>query len=104
MLPNQIKQSDVLDIIFEHRNKSYGAYALRKSYNKRLALALLSHCLSRQCSAYCNCFIGATEPIYTTTINIDDTHLIDLAPTPPPQQPLPAGACTTVPGSLSGDN
>lgn len=27
-------QSDLLDILFENRNKNYGAYALRKSYNK----------------------------------------------------------------------
>ncbi len=32
----KILQSDVLDIIFENRNKNYGAYALRKFYNNRL--------------------------------------------------------------------
>ena len=31
-----ILKSDVLDIIFEHRNKSYGAYNLRKFYDNRL--------------------------------------------------------------------
>lgn len=31
-----IMKSDVLDIIFEKRNKSYGAYTLRKFYNNRL--------------------------------------------------------------------
>ncbi len=36
MLPDTIMQSDVLDILFEHRNKNYGAYALRKSYNKTI--------------------------------------------------------------------
>lgn len=35
-----ILQSDVLDIIFEHRNKDYGAYPLRKFYNNRLYKAL----------------------------------------------------------------
>src|SRR6478672_5548847 len=35
-----ILQSNVLDIIFEHRNKSYGAYALRKFYDNRLYKAL----------------------------------------------------------------
>jgi len=34
--------TDVLDIIFEGRNKSYGAYDLRKSYNKRITTALLA--------------------------------------------------------------
>lgn len=37
---NAILQSDVLDIIFENRNKLYGAYALRKFYNDRLYKAL----------------------------------------------------------------
>jgi len=39
---NKILNSDVLDIIFDGRNKDYGAYELRKTYNKRLALALAS--------------------------------------------------------------
>lgn len=35
-----ISQMDMLDILFRERNKSYGAYNLRKTYNKRLAIAL----------------------------------------------------------------
>ncbi len=35
-----ILKSDVLDIIFENRNKTYGAYTLRKFYNNRLYTAL----------------------------------------------------------------
>ncbi len=31
-----ILKSDVLDILFEHRNKAYGAYNLRKFYDNRL--------------------------------------------------------------------
>ena len=37
---NKILSADVLDIIFEGRNKDYGAYELRKSYNKRLVVSL----------------------------------------------------------------
>ena len=40
MTTNQLLQSNLLDIIFENRNKDYGAYALRKGYEKRLLLAL----------------------------------------------------------------
>jgi periplasmic protein TonB len=36
----QILTADVLDIIFEGRNKAYGAYELRKTYNKRILTAL----------------------------------------------------------------
>lgn len=41
MQANKILQSDLLDIIFEDRNKAYGAYELRKQYSKRIAKALL---------------------------------------------------------------
>jgi protein TonB len=40
MLPDKILQSDLLDILFENRNKTYGAYALRRSYNKTIASAI----------------------------------------------------------------
>lgn len=33
-------QANLLDIVFENRNKDYGAYALRYGYNKRLLVAL----------------------------------------------------------------
>ena len=34
MEPNKILKSDVLDLLFENRNKEYGAYELRRKYNK----------------------------------------------------------------------
>jgi periplasmic protein TonB len=37
----QIMKSDVIDIIFENKNKAYGAYHLRKFYDRRLHKALL---------------------------------------------------------------
>ena len=41
MEANKILGSDILDIIFEGKNKSYGAYQLRKDYNKTLTKALI---------------------------------------------------------------
>jgi protein TonB len=40
MKNKEILQADLLDILFENRNKAYGAYALRKYYNHRLQWAL----------------------------------------------------------------
>ena len=40
MESNKIMQADVLDILFEGRNKEYGAYDLRKTYNGRLLKAI----------------------------------------------------------------
>jgi periplasmic protein TonB len=40
MTSNEILKADMLDILFDNRNKQYGAYALRKTYNNRLGTAL----------------------------------------------------------------
>lgn len=40
MEANKILQADLLDVVFEGRNKDYGAYELRKKYNRRIILAL----------------------------------------------------------------
>lgn len=40
MNASTILHAHLLDIIFENRNKDYGAYELRKSYNHRILLAL----------------------------------------------------------------
>ena len=41
MEANKILNADILDIIFEGKNKSYGAYQLRKNYSKTLTKALI---------------------------------------------------------------
>lgn len=41
MNTNQILSSSLLDILFQNRNKSYGAYELRKTYPQRIGRALL---------------------------------------------------------------
>ena len=38
---NKILSADILDIVFDGKNKEYGAYDLRKTYNKRLTTALI---------------------------------------------------------------
>jgi periplasmic protein TonB len=40
MTSNEILKADVLDIVFDNRNKNYGAYVLRKYYNNRLLIAM----------------------------------------------------------------
>jgi protein TonB len=41
MEPNQIKDADILDILFDGRNKEYGAYELRKTYNRRMVKSMI---------------------------------------------------------------
>jgi protein TonB len=40
---NKIQSADILDIIFDGRNKEYGAYELRKTYNSRMTKALVGN-------------------------------------------------------------
>ncbi|RYY95824.1 MAG: energy transducer TonB, partial [Chitinophagaceae bacterium] len=42
MTHTDILRASLLDILFERRNKQYGAYVLRKFYARRLSLALCS--------------------------------------------------------------
>ena len=41
MESNKILSADFLDLLFEGKNKQYGAYDLRKTYSKRMTTALL---------------------------------------------------------------
>ena len=42
MEANKILNADILDIIFDGKNKAYGAYQLRKTYNSRMVKALIA--------------------------------------------------------------
>jgi protein TonB len=82
MQPEKILQSDVLDILFENRNKDYGAYTLRREYDTRLgkavliafSLAALLLLLSYSFKKKTNTLIN---PLFT------DIHIM-----PPPPKPL----------------
>src|ERR1700730_6288647 len=41
MEKDKILSADFLDILFDGRNKDYGAYDLRRNYNKRIRTALI---------------------------------------------------------------
>ncbi|MEO8568679.1 MAG: energy transducer TonB [Ginsengibacter sp.] len=41
MEANHILSANLLDIIFDGKNKDYGAYQLRKTYNKRISISLI---------------------------------------------------------------
>jgi protein TonB len=40
MTSHEIQKADLLDIIFDGRNKQYGAYALRRQYHQRLGISV----------------------------------------------------------------
>lgn len=80
MEANKILQSDVLDILFENRNKTYGAYELRRTYNKRVAYAFAGM------SILCGVFIAASifagskktttdKPMYVKDVSLSKAEI-----------------------------
>lgn len=94
MEANKIMNADFLDILFEGRNMSYGAYTLRKTYNKRLtkAIALMfAICLAVLAGAFAAKKIHDAKP---KKLIVQDMSLADLNPPekkvePPPPPPPP---------------
>ena len=94
MEANKILQSDVLDILFENRNKTYGAYELRRTYNKRVAYAFAGM------SILCGVFIAASifagskktttdKPMYVKDVSLVDAKKDEPKETPKIEQPKP---------------
>ncbi len=94
----KILKADFLDILFEDRNKSYGAYELRKKYDKRvrnsiLAMAALALLIVGSYLIYMNSRGSNneknTKPVIED-IKLEDVKLPDDPKTPPPPPPPPA--------------
>lgn len=94
----KILKSDFLDILFENRNKDYGAYELRKRYDKRvrnsiLATAGIALLIVGSYLIYSNLRGGdnsaSVKPI-VEDIKLEDVKLPDDPKTPPPPPPPPA--------------
>ena len=92
MEANKILNADVLDIIFDGKNKSYGAYQLRKNYNKTLTKALII-----TASILLLIFIGTVFANIISSddqkeFNVIDTQMAEIKkdePPPPPPPPPP---------------
>ena len=88
MTANQILKADFLDILFEHRNKEYGAYDIRKAYPKNLTKALVMMLLF----VLALCLYVLSQPKKTIfreiPINLTPDHnLENLKPKPPEKVP-----------------
>jgi protein TonB len=92
MEANQILKSDILDIIFEGKNKEYGAYDLRKTYNKRITIAMIATILAviffLVASALANKFKPKDNAIEIQTKDLALQQIqVDEPPPPPPPPP-----------------
>ena len=95
---NKILSADFLDILFEGRNKEYGAYELRKTYNERIKYALIGTVVI--CALLLlGTFIANTASKKKADIVVADVVLDNVAkeekkpelppPPPPPKQEPP---------------
>ncbi|HEX2845333.1 MAG TPA: energy transducer TonB, partial [Chitinophagaceae bacterium] len=98
MEANKILSSDLLDLVFEGRNKDYGAYELRKRYNKRITMALIITAsvalLALIGSIVASEFKGnSNEKLEIKEVTIQDLKQEEepkeLPPPPPPKPPDP---------------
>ena len=91
MTNKEIMQASLLDILFEGRNKDYGAYALRRTYNHRLIIAILSSLALVSCLLLLNSFHKKNEQTVASTPKKDSVviRLIEI-PIEKPKEPEPA--------------
>jgi len=93
---NKILSADVLDIIFDGKNKQYGAYELRKTYNKRLTKSIIITLGLVFFAFLASVLSTAMSKANSEVIEVLDTQMADVkkddAPPPPPPPPPPPKA------------
>lgn len=89
MEKDKILQSDILDILFDGRNKGYGAYQLRKSYNRRVTTALIGTLIICAIIILTNVFANAADKNVKTEIYVQDMELQDIQQEEKKVEPLP---------------
>ena len=99
MEANKILSADILDILFDGKNKEYGAYDLRKSYNKRITTALIGTVVICLLVFFITFLANNLKKEKKNEIIVQDVSLEDLKkdekkaepppPPPPPKQEPP---------------
>jgi periplasmic protein TonB len=92
MEANKIMNADILDILFEGKNKAYGAYQLRKTYNSRMVKAMLATGALLLLLGVGFLLANITKP-KTNLLDTKETEMAELKkdepPPPPPVAPPP---------------
>ncbi len=89
MEPIDMLHADPLDILFDNRNKSYGAYPLRKYYAQRLYISLGVTISAVIMGTFLSLYFHS-NPIIKQFNPIPDTYLDPVDLTPPQKPILPA--------------
>lgn len=89
---NKIQSADILDILFDGRNKEYGAYDLRKTYNKRIKISMAGMALICLLMLVGSLIANSTKKAKTEIV-VADMELAKVneekKPEPPPPPPPP---------------
>lgn len=85
MTSQNILTADVLDIVFENRNKAYGAYALRKYYDQRLTKSLIA-ALSVVTAFLLLSFQMNKKPLMNNSTEKGTVEIINLQPQQPEEK------------------
>lgn len=100
MEAGKVLSASLLDIIFDGRNKEYGAYELRKTYNKRLIEALIGVAIltllmwvavtvSNQKSSGVNNQLLVIKDVQLEEIKAEEKRMEPPPPPPPPKSAPP---------------
>ena len=95
METNKILTANILDIIFDGRNKTYGAYELRVTYNRRIKKSLLLTGAFFLLVCLTGVFAGMKSKDQLDEINVDQIEIASvkekeiLKPLPPPVHVIP---------------
>ena len=101
MEPLAILQTDMLDLLFENRNKLYGAYPLRKYYPQRLFISLAVVFLFVLICSFLY-FNYQSAPVYSRFLDPPDPHLVpvDFSPRDKPVLPPVRPAAPKPPATI----
>ena len=90
---NKIQSADILDIIFDGRNKEYGAYELRKTYNSRMTKALVGTVLILLLAVLGNILANTvgkeSKELIVQDVSLENVQQEEKKPEPPPPPPPP---------------
>ena len=89
METNKILSADFLDILFEGKNKEYGAYDLRKTYNKRITIAVVITLLVCLAVGVAFAVSKLQGPDKQAQVVIQDVDLENIKEQPKPEPPPP---------------
>jgi protein TonB len=99
MTNNELLNASFIDIIFDGRNKEYGAYELRKEYSRRLLISLGVGILLILFFILLNAFNGK-EKIATITTEEDDTMIVRTVDETPKEKNPPKTAVQPKPTTV----